>query len=186
MEADDEQINLTRFSLFFPEKRTFFQERSSVFTFDFEPGSSLFYSRQIGLYNGEVVPIYGGARVTGMAGKWDMGFMDMQTQAVNQGNITDGGLSSENFGIFRMRRQVINENSYVGGIVTSRIGADGSYNTGYGLDGIFKVAANDYLNVKLAQVMDAGNRNKMFSLDPTRLYLTWSRFNQKGLNYNFT
>ncbi len=186
VEADDEQINLTRFSLFFPEKRTFFQERSSVFMFDFESGSSLFYSRQIGLYNGEQVPIYGGARITGMAGKWDMGFMDMQTQAINPGDIQDNGLSSENFGILRLRRQVINENSYVGGIVTSRIGADGSYNTAYGMDGIFKIAENDYLDVKLAQVMDNSFQNKMFSLNPTRLFLNWSRFNQKGLNYNFT
>ena len=82
VEADDEQINLTRFSLFFPEKRTFFQERSSVFAFDFEPQASLFYSRRIGLYEGEQVPILGGGRITGMAGKWDLGLLDMQTQAL--------------------------------------------------------------------------------------------------------
>jgi hypothetical protein len=118
VEADDEQINLTRFSLFFPEKRTFFQERSSVFVFDFEPGSSLFYSRRIGLNEGDQVPIYGGARITGMIGKWDVGFLDMQTHAVNQVEGETNPLASENFGILRLRRQVINENSYVGGIVT--------------------------------------------------------------------
>ena len=79
MEADDEEINLTRFSLFFPEKRTFFQERSSIFNFGFEGKSYIFYSRQIGLYKGEQVPIIGGARITGMAGKWDIGFLDLQT-----------------------------------------------------------------------------------------------------------
>jgi hypothetical protein len=186
VEADNEQINLTRFSLFFPEKRTFFQERSSVFTFDFESGSSLFYSRQIGLNRGEQVPIYGGARITGMAGKWDIGFLDMQTQAINQEAGAADALSSENFGILRLRRQVINESSYLGGILTSRIGAGGSYNTAYGMDGIFKVSENDYLNVKLAQVMDNTSPNKMSSLDPTRIYLNWNRFNQKGLNYDFT
>jgi hypothetical protein len=185
VEADDEQINLTRFSLFFPEKRTFFQERSSVFVFDFEPGGSLFYSRRIGLNEGELVPIYGGARITGMVGKWDVGFMDMQTKALKESD-AENGLTSENFGILRLRRQVINENSYVGGIFTSRVGTDGSYNTAYGLDGIFKIADNDYFNVKLAQVMDNSSRNKMFSLDPTELFLNWSRFTQKGLNYNFT
>jgi hypothetical protein len=179
VEADDEQINLTRFSLFFPEKRTFFQERSSVFTFDFEPGSSLFYSRRIGLHEGEQVPIYGGARITGMAGKWDIGFMDMQTQPINQSEGSANPLTSENFGILRLRRQVINVNSYVGGIVTSRIGTDGSYNTAYGMDGIFKMSENDYLNLKWAQVIDNSSQNKMFSLDPSRLYLNWSRFNQK-------
>jgi hypothetical protein len=186
VEADDEQINLTRFSLFFPEKRTFFQERSSVFSFDFEPGGSLFYSRRIGLNNGEQVPIYGGARVTGMIGKWDIGFLDMQTHSVNQGEGEANALTSENFGILRLRRQVINENSYVGGIVTSRIGTDGTYNTAYGVDGIFKISENDYLNLKLAQVLDKTSTNKVLSLDPTELFLTWSRFNQKGLNYNFT
>ena len=187
VEADDEQINLTRFSLFFPEKRTFFQERSSVFAFDFEPMSSLFYSRRIGLSDeGQQVPILGGARITGMAGKWDIGFMDMQTKSINQGEGAANPLSSENFGVFRLRRQVINENSYVGGIFTSRIGTDGTYNTAYGVDGIFKVAENDYLNIKLAQVLDESAANKVLSLDPTELFLTWSRFNQKGLNYNFT
>jgi hypothetical protein len=186
VEADDEQINLTRFSLFFPEKRTFFQERSSVFAFDFEPGSSLFYSRRIGLYEGEQVPIYGGARITGMAGEWDIGFLEMQTRAIDQTESSEDALASENFGILRLRRQVINENSYIGGIFTSRVGMDGSYNTSYGMDGIFKMSDNDYLNVKLAQVMDNSYKNRMFSLDPTRIYINWNRFNQKGLNYDFT
>jgi hypothetical protein len=186
VEADDEQINLTRFSLFFPEKRTFFQERSSVFSFDFEPGGSLFYSRRIGLNEGSQVPIYGGARVTGMIGKWDLGFLDMQTHAVNQGEGGINSLSSENFGILRLRRQVINENSYVGGILTSRIGTDGSYNTAYGMDGIFKVFDNDYFNIKLAQVLENTSPNKILSLNPTEIFLSWNRFNQKGLNYNFT
>ena len=186
VEADDEQINLTRFSLFFPEKRTFFQERSSVFTFDFEPMASLFYSRRIGLNNGEQVPIFGGARITGMTGKWDLGFLDMQTQGIRSDVGAQNDLTSENFGIFRVRRQVINENSYVGGIVTSRIGTDGSYNTAYGMDGIFKLFENDYINVKWAQVLDNNFQNKVISLDPTRLHFSWSRVNDKGLNYDLT
>lgn len=186
VEADDEQINLTRFSLFFPEKRTFFQERSSVFTFDFEPRASLFYSRRIGLYNGEQVPIIAGARITGMMGKWDLGFLDMQTQKIKSHDDLSSSLSSENFGIFRLRRQVINENSYVGGIFTSRIGTDGSYNTALGLDGIFKILSNDYINIKMAQVFDNSLQNKAFSLDQLRLHFNWSRFNEKGLNYDFT
>ncbi len=186
VEADDEQINLTRFSLFFPEKRTFFQERSSVFAFDFEPQASLFYSRRIGLYEGEQVPILGGGRITGMAGKWDLGLLDMQTQALKLSDRHDHELASENFGIFRVRRQVINENSYVGGIITSRIGTDGSYNTGFGLDGIFKIFENDYINVKAAQIIDNSIRNRAFSLDQTRIHFNWMRENDKGLNYGFT
>ncbi len=186
VEADDEQINLTRFSLFFPEKRTFFQERSSVFAFDFEPQSSLFYSRRIGLYEGEQVPIIGGVRITGMAGRWDLGFLDMQTQALKSPDRGEDELASENFGIFRVRRQVINENSYVGGILTTRIGTDGSYNTALGLDGIFKFFENDYINVKMVQLLDNSVQNNAFNPDQARFHFNWSRMSDKGLNYGFT
>jgi len=76
VEADDQQINLTRYSLFFPEKRVFFQEKSDIFDFSTVGGNNLFYSRRIGLYEGNVVRIYGGARLTGKVGNWDMGFLD--------------------------------------------------------------------------------------------------------------
>lgn len=186
VEADDEEINLTRFSLFFPEKRTFFQERSSIFNFGFEGKSNIFYSRQIGLYKGEQVPIIGGARITGMAGKWDIGFLELQTQSFDPADTAQSSLPSENFGVLRLRRQVINRNSYVGGIFTSRLGIDGSYSTSYGVDGIFRVLKNDYINVKLAQVMAKTNSNKPLSLDPTRIFLNWKRYNDKGLGYDFT
>jgi hypothetical protein len=186
VEADDQQINLTRFSLFFPEKRTFFQERSSIFNFGFEGKSNIFYSRQIGLNKGEQVPILGGGRITGMAGKWDIGFLDLQTQSFDPSDTTQSSLPSENFGVLRLRRQVINRNSYVGGILTSRLGLDGSYSTSYGVDGIFKILKNDYLNIKLAQVMAANYTNNPVSLDPTRLFLNWKRYNDKGLGYDFT
>nr|MCU0409211.1 carbohydrate binding family 9 domain-containing protein [Bacteroidales bacterium] len=186
VEADDQQINLTRFSLFFPEKRTFFQERSSIFNFSFEGRSNVFYSRQIGLNKGEQVPIIGGGRITGMAGKWDIGFMDLQTQSFDPSDTTQSSLPSENFGVLRLRRQVINRNSYIGGILTSRLGMDGSYSTTYGADGIFKLFRNDYLNVKLAQVMAKSLANDPLSLDPTRIFLNWKRYNDRGLGYDFT
>ncbi len=186
VEADDEQINLTRFSLFFPEKRTFFQERSSVFNYEFEGASNLFYSRTIGLNEGEKVPILAGTRITGMAGKWDIGFMDMQTGALVPDNDSLATLPSENFGVLRLRRQIINPSSYMGGIFTSRIGMDGSYNLTYGVDGIFKLFQNDYLNFKLAQSMMTGNSNQVLSADPTRIFMNWKRYNDKGLGYNFT
>ena len=186
VEADDEQINLTRFSLFFPEKRTFFQERSSIFNFGFEGRSNLFYSRQIGLNKGEQVPILGGARITGMAGKWDIGFLDLQTQSFDPSDTSQSTLPSENFGVLRLRRQVINQNSYVGGIFASRLGMDGTYNVSYGVDGIFKLFKNDYFNFKLAQVMDQNAANNPASLDPTRLFFNWKRYNDKGLGYDFT
>ncbi|MBK7628958.1 MAG: carbohydrate binding family 9 domain-containing protein [Bacteroidales bacterium] len=185
VEADDQQVNLTRFSLFFPEKRTFFQERSSIFNFGFEGKNNLFYSRRIGLNRGEQVPILGGARITGMAGKWDIGFLDMQTNEFDPSDQAQSTLPSENFSVLRLRRQVINRNSYVGGILTNRLGMDGTYNSAYGLDGIFKILKNDYLNLKVAQVMAKNAENNPASIDPTRVFFNWKRYNDRGLGYDF-
>ncbi|RPH38977.1 MAG: hypothetical protein EHM86_08585, partial [Desulfobulbaceae bacterium] len=75
VEADDQKINLTRYSLYFPEKRVFFQEKADVFDFSFLGGNNLFYSRRIGLYDGHPVRIYGGVRMTGRINKWDIGIL---------------------------------------------------------------------------------------------------------------
>ncbi len=180
VEADDQMVNLTRFSLFFPEKRMFFQERSSLFNFGLGGFSdNLFYSRNIGISDGNPIRILGGARLTGRLGKWDMGFLDMQTAE-------SGDQTGENFGVLRMRRQVINQNSYVGGIVTSRLGMDGRSNLAYGVDGIFRVFGDDYLNVKWSQAYDNETGEKLNSLDPSFILLDWERRSEKGFAYNFS
>ena len=151
-EADDQQVNLTRFSLFFPEKRQFFQERAGLFEYRTQGRfDRLFHTRQIGLYEGETVPIIGGVRLVGRVGEWDVGAMNLQTAR-------SSFLPSENFGIYRLRRQVFNANSYAGGLFTTRLGDDGSTNVVYGLDGIIKVARDDYLELKWAQTSDDSNR----------------------------
>ncbi len=177
VEADEQQVNLTRFSLFFPEKRLFFQERSSNFDFSFGGPNRLFYSRRIGLHEGKPVRIYGGARLVGRVGPWDVGAFNMQTASIEE-------LPSENFGVYRLRRQVFNPYSYVGSIVTTRIGTDGSYNTAYGLDGIFRLFRNDYLTLKWAQTFETEQENNPFSLNPSRLCVNWERRTIKGLGYN--
>ena len=178
VEADDQQVNLTRYSLFFPEKRMFFQERSSLFDFSLGGHSdNLFYSRNIGIADRTPIRIYGGARLVGRMGKWDMGFLDMQTEKHAE---TPG----ENFGVLRMRRQVLNPNSYVGGIFTSRLGMNGNQNFAYGLDGIFRLFGDDYLNVKWAQTYDNQIGNKMNSLEPSFLLVNWERRSEKGFGYN--
>jgi len=191
VEADDQQINLTRFSLFFPEKRQFFQERSSVFDFNLGGPNNLFYSRKIGLYEGVVVPIYGGARLVGRVGKWDVGFLNMQTAAAHGyseiHDLQDSVLlASENFGVLRARRQVFNENSNIGTMMTSRISIDGNYNIGYGIDGIFRIFGDDYIDLKWAQTFETDATNNPFSLAPTRLRLNWERRTIKKLAYNFS
>ncbi len=148
VEADNQQVNLTRFSLFFPEKRQFFQERAGVFDFRTGGLSRLFHSRRIGLTgDGTPVPLIGGARLVGRVGEWDMGFMDLQSAR-------SGDLPSENFGVLRLRRNVFNPYSYTGGMLTSRLGEDGSYNVAYGLDGVFRLFRDDYLTFQWAQTFD--------------------------------
>lgn len=196
VEADDQQINLTRFSMYFPEKRTFFLERASVFDFSMGGNSNLFYSRRIGLLNDyddsqdgeepQTVRIYGGARVTGRINKWDVGFLDMQTAPLSM-NTSDGSslnmVPSENFGVVRFRRQILNENTYVGAMTTSRLGADGSYNLAYGLDGIFRVFGDDYLELRWTQTFEDDVKNNSLK-DPTLLMATWERRSKRGLAYN--
>jgi len=183
VEADDQQVNLTRFSLFFPEKRLFFQERASIFDFNFGGPNRLFYSRRIGIYEDEdeVVPIYGGARLVGRVGPWDLGFMDMQTAPLKAFD-----LSSENFGVFRVRRRVFNSNSYVGGMLTSRIGTAGTYNVAYGLDGILRVFGQDYLTMNWAQTFQDHAVNRFWSLDPAKIRISWERRTVNGLGYDLS
>ena len=176
VEADDEQVNLTRYSLFFPEKRLFFQERSGIFSYELGRAQDLFYSRNIGIAQGEPVTIYGGVRMVGRVGKWDVGFLDMNTADFEE-------TPSENFGVVRLRRQVINENSYVGGMMTTRLGFDGSYNIAYGFDGIFKYTDVDYVTVKLAQSQDKSIKSEVFSMDPTYFSLDLQRRAEAGFLY---
>ena len=181
VEADDVQVNLTRFSLFFPEKRRFFLERASTFEFRFGGPNRLFYSRRIGINEDtdDMVRIYGGARLVGRVGGWDLGFLNMQTAKVE-------GLPSENFGVLRIRRRVFNPFSYVGGMITSRIGMDGSYNVAYGLDGIFRVFGDDYLTINWAQTFENDAANKFLSLDPTKFQFSWEKRTLKGIGYNLS
>lgn len=187
VEADDEQLNLTRFSLYYPEKRPFFLERASIFDFNLGANNTLFYSRRIGLSDdGDPIRIYGGARIIGRVGKWDVAMLDMQTAPLkkkNSAGVNEEILPSENFGVLRFRRQVINENSYIGAGLTSRLGVNGNYNIGYGLDGIFRLFGEDYLDVKWSQTFETGTASSTF-MNPTRTTIEWTRRSTTGLGYS--
>jgi hypothetical protein len=180
VEADDQQVNLTRFSLFFPEKRQFFQERAGVFDFRTGGLSRLFHSRRIGLTDdGQPVRILGGARLIGRWGGWDVGVFDMQTAESDS-------LPSENFGVLRLRRQVLNAYSYAGAMVTSRIGTDGSYNLAYGLDGVVRLAGDDYLTLQWAQTFDHEriDDGDLDLVNSGRFTAEIERRRRRGLGYN--
>ena len=152
VEADNQQINLSRYSLFFPEKRQFFQERSSIFEFETGSPDRLFYSRRIGLNNGQPVRILGGARLVGKISDWDIGFLDMQTERQD-------ALPSENFGVLRLKKQVFNNNSYLGGMITNRVDQNGKYNTALGFDGRIRLIEDNYFSFSLAQTYFTGISN---------------------------
>ena len=150
VEVDAQQVNLTRFNLFFPEKREFFLEGRGIF--DFARGSfrtarslrrgsvlgggdapTIFYSRRIGLQGGQAVPILGGGRLTGKIGAFDVGALNIQT-----GDEADSGALDTNFTVLRVKRDILRRSS-VGGLVTNRslaLSGEGS-NQAYGADATF-------------------------------------------------
>jgi len=176
VEADNQQINLTRLNLFFPEKRLFFQERAGLFNFNFGSSDKLFHSRKIGIVDGKQTRIYGGARLIGKVGKWEAGALSMQTAP-------QGILNSENFGVFRLRKNILNENSSIGLILTNRSDFKGNYNSVYGLDATIRVFDENYLSLRWAQSFENEKENKISSLDPTKLFLEISKRSQKGFVY---
>jgi len=176
VEADDQQVNLTRFSLFFPEKRRFFQERRAVFEVPLGGQERLFHSRRIGLVNGEPVRIFGGARMIGRVGEWDLGFIDMQTDRQE-------GASGENLGVLRFRRRFLNDFSTIGGLITSRLGNDGRYNVLYGGDASMRMFGQDYLSLNWSQSFTDTDPTSADPFDRSLVRFNWQRRGTDGLVY---
>jgi hypothetical protein len=154
VEADQQQVNLTRFSLFFPEKREFFLENAGTFAFGSTGGFGaggdtpiLFYSRRIGLERGRAVPIDVGGRVTGRIGRYNVGLLNIQTAD----DAASGALST-NVSVVRVKRDLLRRSS-VGLMVTGRneaLGGTGD-NVAYGVDGTFAFFANLAINTYWAR-----------------------------------
>jgi hypothetical protein len=144
VEADQEVVNVTRFSLFFPEKRPFFTESAGLFNYgktgmengDQGPGLlPLFYSRRIGLYDGQEVPLVGGGRVTGRAGPYTLGLMDIETDETTHGSgPAQVVVPRANYAVVRVKRNIFSQSS-MGAIVLNREGGPGAaYNRTIGAD----------------------------------------------------
>jgi hypothetical protein len=134
VEVDDQQVNLDRFSLFFPEKRPFFLENAGFFSVG-NPGEvDLFFSRRIGIGDdGQSIPIMGGGRVSGKAGRFNVGLLNMQTAEY------DDTVPSTNFSVARVSRDLPNRSS-IGAIFTNRqatgdLALDDDHGRTYGVDG---------------------------------------------------
>jgi len=135
VEADDFQINLNRFNLFYPEKRPFFLENAGSFSVGVSEEIELFFSRRIGIGpEGEIIPINYGARLSGkMAKHYNVGALAMRTDGI------EGVNTGNDFGVVRISRDLPNR-SYIGGIITTRQGtgsvdSQGDSNSTYGIDG---------------------------------------------------
>ena len=135
VEADEQQINLDRFSLFFPEKRAFFLENAGLFSVGSGGGRSgpdieMFFSRRIGLGSeGTSVPIIGGGRLTGTFTGMKVGILSMLTDEVK--NVTD----KNNYSVLRLKKELPNR-THVGGMYTAldHGGQNGYLNQSYAID----------------------------------------------------
>jgi len=148
VESDDAQINLTRFSLFFPEKRPFFQERSGVFSLSTGGNSTVLYSRRVGLTaDGTPRAIDGGVRLSGNAMGLELGALGVRTAP---GGSQDAG---EWIGVARARRSV-GRSAFVGGIVTTRTTPGETQHT-VALDGTRLVGPLGRLSLAVAHTLDS-------------------------------
>ncbi len=162
VEVDEAQVNLTRFSLFFPEKRSFFLEGRDIFAFGGAGSRSrrqpsgntplLFFSRRIGLSEDREVPILGGGRVTGRAGPYTIGLLNIQTDEDPENLV-----ASTNFSVVRLKRDIL-DRSTIGVLGTHRSNAvDGpGSNSAYGLDTRLVFFSNFFIDAYYARTRTQG------------------------------
>lgn len=120
-EVDNRIINLSKYAVNFPEKRSFFLESKNLLSYSIGSGTALFNSRTIGLQNGTIIPIIAGIRFTGKQNGWAIGALNMQTSEVKELNIP-----GQNFSVARLRKYYGSNGSFWGGIITNRISTQNS------------------------------------------------------------
>jgi hypothetical protein len=149
-EVDDQQVNLGRFSLFFPEKREFFQEGAGVYemggsqTGSFRTNLRIFHSRTIGLSpRRQIVPITAGGRITGRLGKFTVGMLNVQTEEVAErfddqnGERIESRIPASNYSVLRVKRDILQRSSIGGFVLDREIAGSRDYNRVYGIDATF-------------------------------------------------
>jgi hypothetical protein len=176
VEADEEQVDLSRFSLFFPEKREFFLENAGIFEFGAPhfhgpPPLLLFFSRRIGLQQAQTVPIIAGARLTGRAGAQTIGLLNVTTAEEES-----VGAPLTNFAVTRLKRDV-GRRSYVGAMATHRLMEDTTSNLAGGVDWNLWLAGPLVLEGFYARTWDSGPGGEddawQLTLDYTGDWIGW-------------
>ena len=141
VEADNAQINLNRFNLFYPEKREFFLTRSKLFSFGNSRQTEIFFSRRIGLNQN----VLGGSRMYGQVGKTSIGALNIHTQAEN-------GLPATAYSALRLRSNV-RDRTTIGAIVTD-VSNKETQNSVIGFDGQMRFWGNSSISAWYSQVKD--------------------------------
>lgn len=189
IEVDEIQVNLDRFSLFFPEKRPFFLENAGQFAVGNPREAELFFSRRIGISGGAQIPIVGGARLTGkIAGDTNIGLLRMRTEAV------EGEAARNDFSVVRLNQDLPNRSS-LGAMFVERDGAapadaaGGDVNRTYAVDGRWGIGDNALVTGWLSRTETpgveggdgAGGVNWNYDLETWRLSAGYS---EVGGNFN--
>ena len=174
-EVDQQQVNLTRFPLFFPEKRDFFLENSGQFTVSTQGTdrlADLFFSRNIGLSaSGQPVPIVGGVRLTGKTAGHNLAVMDIQTDQAH-------GRPGENFLVARYSKDVL-ARSKIGGLVINKEAMDSSrFNRTFVADALFAPTRSFSLQSFIARTSspDVGDEQQAFHARALFLNTKWNTF----------
>jgi hypothetical protein len=165
-EVDSQVVNLTRFSVFFPEKRDFFLENAGIFLFGREESNQLFFTRRIGLTDdGAPVPIDYGAKVTGKVGRYNVGFLQVQTRRLGE-PATGLGIPRQHFTVARVKRDILRR-SFVGAMFVNRQGsvvAGGTrYNRAGGVDAEFNLTDHYQIKAFLMGTATPGVRSSFLS-----------------------
>jgi hypothetical protein len=155
VEADEQQLNLTRFPVFFPEKRPFFLENAQLFQLGQPQAIDLFFSRRIGLLpNGEPIDIVAGGRLSGRMGGFNVGALNMQTEAAVNERTQQTLSPANNFSVVRLQREIGRSSvgaMFVGRQGTGQYAADDDYNRAYGVDAGWQVTTNGRMFAFLAR-----------------------------------
>ncbi len=198
VEADEEQVNLTRFDLFFPEKRPFFLENASTFQFGNPQNIDLFFSRRVGLSStGVPIDILGGARLSGKLGGWNVGVLDIQTNEAENAAGTQVVGPANNFSVLRVQREV-GRSSY-GAMFVNRQGtgsfaANKDHNRAYGVDANIQLGPNQRVSAFLARTDTPSDRTsgpkgsdysaRGFYNFTNNLWQVSGGYSQVGTNFN--
>ncbi len=181
VEVDEQQVNLDRFNLFFPEKRPFFLENAGQFSVGSPGEVDLFFSRRIGIGSGgSLVPIIGGSRVSGKIGQTNIGLLSMFTDEIpdETGAIE---LLKNNYSVARINHDFAAQRSSLGGIMVSRSGLNDplDYNRVVAVDGKLGIGKKAQLSGYLSQSSTPGIETDAHAFNFLAVY-NWNGWNLRA------